>query len=147
VADRLRSVKVVDARSGAVQWYESIFPACVRLTFSANSKYTKLSKGNVQQKTFKEQHQCTDTAAAVATASCCKEGTTTPQFVYKDANGKSNTVTGAPCNFAGEMVTYASAEARCKEPKRSAMRCVRTIYLTLGGKGTNTPAARDDTRG
>lgn len=112
VADRLRSVKVVDARSGTIKWYESLRPTCVRLTFSANSKYTKWTNGPNKRK--KEWHQCADTNAAIATASCCELGTTKAKVTYKDANGDSTVVTGAPCNFAGEWLTYASADARCK---------------------------------
>jgi cullin-associated NEDD8-dissociated protein 1 len=96
-ADRLRSVKVVDASSGKIAWYLALRPRCVRLTFAANTVYTKVSSA-------KSYHQCSDPKAAIATVACCEED-------YGKWGGQ-RTMNSAG-NFAAEFVTYSTAEARC----------------------------------
>jgi len=99
VADRLRSVKIHDPSSNKTVWYESIRPPCVRLTFAAGSVYTKAAH-------LKHYHQCSDPKAAVASAACCDDAGN-PIDVHATSTDT------APCNFAAEMVTYATAQSRC----------------------------------
>jgi cullin-associated NEDD8-dissociated protein 1 len=103
--DRLRSVKLVDASSGKIAWYESLRPRCARLSFAANTVYTKLATTNAR-------HQCSDRASSIATVACCNHDIV-PTEGGRAWGALQNKNTATASSFAAEMVTYRTAEARC----------------------------------
>lgn len=113
--DKPRTIGIVDA-DGTVVYYEYVPAACTHLAFFNHGRY---AQSNIRTRT---RWFCLDQSATQAAAVCC--------------NNETPNAPTASCGFVGELVTYGTAESRCRAS--SSHLCPHTRrYLHPGSNPIN----------
>ena len=89
---RVVRLAIIGAPANATAWFEYVRAPCVEMTFFPNAKI-------IRERFASGDQMCADPREAVATAACCATSSSS------DANPL--------CDYRGERVSFATAEARC----------------------------------